>query len=275
MNRLLALLLASTALLAPEGEGAGGGGAGEGDSAAAAAAAAAAAGAGGSTVEIPKGLDAKYWDEAAKAPKWEDLLRDTAADRSFRTENEALVTEARKRLEGVPAKPEDYKAELPAAFKKPEGFEFAVDPKDPLLAEAQAFAKKHGLSQEAFSELIGMRAALEAESFQTLQAGDAKEMEKLGTQAPARIKAVGEFLVAELGEDVGSQLAGVLFTAAQFEGMEKLIAKAKGASGNGYKGGGGGGGKPQLTEEQWARMSETDRINYARDNSPAPKKAAA
>jgi hypothetical protein len=73
------------------------------------------------------------------------------------------ATEDSKRLT-LPQKPDDYKIELPADFKPPEGVTFEFKADDPLMAQARTFAHQAGISQEGFSKLLSLHAASQVES---------------------------------------------------------------------------------------------------------------
>ncbi len=133
----------------------------------------------------------------------------------------------------LPQKPEDYKPALSKNFKAPEGIEFVPDENDPLLPQARAFAQKHGLSQDAFSELMDIHAAGQVGNMQMVNNAKAAEVQKLGPTGTARKTAVDTWLSAQVGEDLGKEMSKYTFTARQIEGFEKLMAvfRTQGASG--------------------------------------------
>lgn len=125
----------------------------------------------------------------------------------------------------LPKTPEDLKLALTKNFKPPEGIEFVPDEKDPLLPQAKTFALKHGLSQEAFSELLDLHAAGQIGSMQHVNNAKAAEVAKLGPTGTARKTAVDTWLTAQVGEELGKELSTYTFTAKQIEGFEALIRK--------------------------------------------------
>jgi hypothetical protein len=54
----------------------------------------------------------------------------------------------------APQKAEDFKLELPADLKMPEGVTFQFNPNDPAIEPARQFALRNNLSQQQFSEMV-------------------------------------------------------------------------------------------------------------------------
>lgn len=100
-----------------------------------------------------------------------------------------------------------------------------------MLPLARAFAQKHGLSQDAFSELVDLHAAGQISSQQILANAHAAEVAKLGATGTARKTAVDTWIAAKLGEDLGKSIIGGIFTAKQVEAFEKLIANDRNQGG--------------------------------------------
>lgn len=164
----------------------------------------------------------------------------------------------------LPTKPEELTLSLPADFKAPEGIEFVPNENDPILPQARAFALKHGLTKDAWSELLALHAAGQVSTTQTINNAKAAEVQKLGVNGTARKTAVDTYLIAELGEDLGKEMSKYTFTAKQIEGFEKLMAKVR-TQGNGTF-------TPQHRDEQApgkktdaeiSKMTFTERREYA------------
>ncbi|MCC6314819.1 MAG: hypothetical protein IT337_12495 [Thermomicrobiales bacterium] len=172
------------------------------------------------SAQMPSGLDPKYWD-ATNGLKTDDLLKDFGELSAYRAQAEARLAE-------VPDKPEGYKLELPADFQVPEEFKeaFKLDESDPRLPHARALAKELGLPQGAFAKLIALDARLQIEAAQQAQAQMTAEMAKLGDKFPARREAVNAFVRANLTPEQAAGLEGIATSAAAFEAIEALIAKA-------------------------------------------------
>jgi hypothetical protein len=109
--------------------------------------------------------------------------------------------------------------------------EFQLKPDDPLLPQARDFALKHGLSKDAFKELVGLHASGQVAMQQSLAAFEAGEVQKLGVNGPQRKTAVDNWLVATLGDDVGKHWAATMKTVKHVEGVEKLMALDRGSAG--------------------------------------------
>jgi hypothetical protein len=121
----------------------------------------------------------------------------------------------------LPQTPEAYRAELPADFKPPAGVEFKLDTSNPALGQLKAVAHKHGLTQDAVNELIGVYAGNEVGTEARIRAAAAAEVTKLGASGTARVDAVTRFMD---GSDLGV-LKSTLVTAAQIEAWERHINK--------------------------------------------------
>jgi hypothetical protein len=128
----------------------------------------------------------------------------------------------------LPQKPDDYKLELPADFKPPAGVEYKLDTSNPALGNLRAVAHKHGLTQEAVNEILGVYAGNEVGTQQAIATARAAEIAKLGTSAPARVDAVVNWLTGmDASADKGDAkaLAGMLVTARHVEAFERIITK--------------------------------------------------
>jgi len=224
-----------------------------------------------------------YWDDK-KGVNYDALTADFTAAREFQEAHGATIDELSKRREGIPADPKDYKPELPESFEAPEGFEFEIADDDPLLIEARELAKEAGLTQAEFSKLVSLRARIELQQDEMIAKGVEEEKKKLGSNAQARIDQVYKFMGAERqaidksrNKTPSEQSAfyGRIFSADEILELENLIAKAKG-SGGGFSGGGRTGEEaPAMTDEQWEKMTPTERFNYAHQNPSSRKSQAA
>lgn len=204
-----------------------------------------------------------FWDAAGGKVKETELAAHFA-------ELQTRVAAEDSRKLTLPAKPEDYKVELPEDFKLPAGVEFKLDTSNPLWSQGQAWAQKHGLTQEAFQEAIalvaGDRVGTQAQVDQARNA----EIAKLGVNGTARVTAVKTWASGILGETGGTQFVSRLFTAADVQMAETLISKFTN-SGN-FRG--GGREPPDLpgrkSAEEVAKMPLQDQLSYARQ-FPQPK----
>jgi hypothetical protein len=90
----------------------------------------------------------------------------------------------------APQKAEDFKLELPADLTMPQGVTFQIDPNNPAVEPARAFALRNNLSQQQFSEMLGVYAATQANEMVAFNSAKAAEVTKLGDAANARVDAV-------------------------------------------------------------------------------------
>ena len=223
-----------------------------------------AAGSGGKP-ERPDWLPEEFFD-AEKGPQYDKLTGELTGLRAFKAERDSELATVPDDLSG-------YEAALPDGFELPEGFEFKLADDDPVLEPARAFAKKHALSPAAFKELVGLAAHREIAQHKELAELASKQMEALGSKAAARVDAVQGWLKAKVGEDAAGQLNAMMFTAGQVQAFEKLIGATKsGVAGVTGAGREGVKSQPPMSQEEWDKLSPTDKIQRTRDLNA--KKAA-
>lgn len=175
------------------------------------------------------------------------------------------------RRSALPGKPEDYKVATSANFKPPEGIEFKIDENNPLWAQARNWAQKSGLTQDQFHEAIDLFAGSQVADAATIKAARDAEVAKLGANGTARVTAVNTFLDAA---GVGG-LKDRLFTAADVQAMEKLVAKFSSQGAASFN---GAHRVPQqsgslVSDEEFSKMTPAQRLDYTR--SPAAQAAMA
>lgn len=172
------------------------------------------------------------------------------------------------RRNALPTNAADYKADLPKDFQPPEGFK--INEQDPALGKARDWAKKHGISQDAFSEMLAIDGARQIATQQTLKTAYDAEIAKLGANGGNRIDAIGTFLTGTLGEDAKHLIGekgkgGVLWTAGIVQAFEKLIGKVTTQGAASFSGQHREPGEPgRVSDDQWARMSPAQRLDYNR-----------
>lgn len=131
-------------------------------------------------LEVPD----EFWDAEKGAPRLGALLKSR--------------NDLRAKLgEGKAAAPETYELRVPEALAG----RFQADPEQPIAKAAMAFAKKHGLSQEAFDELAATY--FEGQAGNTLDpAAERAAVEKaLGPDAKAEMEGLGQWVSGLLGQD--------------------------------------------------------------------------
>jgi hypothetical protein len=195
-----------------------------------------------------------------------DGFADPPAFRASYDELAAFKAADSVRRSTLPPSPNDYKAELPADFKVPDGVTFQFNAADPLLAQAQAVAHQAGLSQEQFSQLLGIYAGGQVSSQQQIQTARNAEIAKLGAAGPARVDALTTFFRAYLGEADGNAVIARAFTAADVARLEKLVSKITTQGGAPFRGNGREPpqGDGRLSREQIERLTPAQRLDYSR-----------
>ena len=173
----------------------------------------------------------------------------------------------------LPPSPNDYKAELPADFKVPDGVSYQFNSNDPLLAQAQAVAHEAGLSQAQFSKLLALYAGGQVSSAQQIQTARNAEVAKLGATGPARIDALTTFFRAYLGEPAGNRRMQRIFTAQDVQDAEMEVSKITMQGGASFRGNGREPPQPagRLTSEQIQRLTPAERLDYTRSISSQVK----
>jgi hypothetical protein len=125
----------------------------------------------------------------------------------------------------LPPAPEAYKAELPADLKLPGGVEYKFDQSNPSLAAARNMAHSMGLSQDQFSQILGVYASHEAQQNAVLAERSALEIAKAGVNAPQRVDAVGKFITGLMGEADAKQIKALVVTDSMLRYHETIMAK--------------------------------------------------
>lgn len=207
--------------------------------------------------ERPAGLPDDYWSDKG-------LVADKlAADLAELPDLRKLKAEADERAAKVPAEAGDYKIELPADLAVPEGMKLEIDDTHPLAKPAREFAKKHGLSQDQFAEMVGIQAQAEIAGAAQVAEASKAEMAKLGTKAPQRLDALTNFFQARYGNEKANALLPFMFTAQQIQVLETIMGELK--AGGEYRGGGKDpNAKPEISDEDYDRMSPADKLTRAR-----------
>ncbi len=174
---------------------------------------------GGST--IPEGLPTQFWDQGSGAVKMQDFIKAHTELSTFKTQHD-------ERLATLPKSPDEYKfeAKAPDGVKLPDGFELKIDEKDPRIQPIRQLAHKYQLPQDFVNELVGMDIQMQVAALEQADAELQAEMKKLGENGPVRVKAMEDYLKANVGGDEYDALRPVLGNAAAFSALEKVIAKA-------------------------------------------------
>jgi hypothetical protein len=162
-----------------------------------------------------------------------------------------------------------YELTLPNDFVMPEGqtYKFATDDPvlGPLLGQAKQVAHDLGIDQSGFSRLLDLFAASQINEQRMIAAAGKKELAKLGENATIRVDAVRTFLRGHLGDELAGALQRGMHTERQVVAYEKLMMRFQGQGGGNWS---GANREPPhkpgtVTDEQYNRMSYTERKNYA------------
>ena len=170
----------------------------------------------------------------------------------------------------LPPSPNDYKAEFTSDFKVPDGIKYEFNANDPLLHQARTIM--HDIDQgklsgqQAFSKLLELYAGGQVASQQQIQTARNAEVQKLGATGPTRIDALTTFFRAYLGDAAGNRRMQRIFTAQDVMDAETEVSKITSQGGAGFRG--NGREPPQqsgrVSDEQFARMNDRDRLDYTR-----------
>lgn len=259
-------------MFAPEGAGSGGGdgggsGAGDGGSEGAGSEGAGnaggeGAGGDGGGAELPVRPDyiPEDWWDAEKGFKTDDFNALVA----FRAEHQSNMAQVPETADGYEVKlPQDFK--LPNGFQLPQGQKDIIDANDPRIGVARDYAKANNFSQAQFEGLIALGAKMDIAETQRLQEAAAAQREALGGKASERINAVTQWLGSKIGGELAGALASMMFTAKQIQAFEAVMRLNRGTV-PGVPGAGRDGGKNNLTEEEYNKMSPSEKLAYARNS---------
>jgi len=159
----------------------------------------------------PANLPEKYWNKEGKSVKADVLFNQLRWAEGKIGKPLAIL--------GAPAEGSDYELKLPAEY---DGL-VEIDGQDPRVQALVEVARKHDLSQGFVSEII----ELAASKVKTITESTLKqEIGKLGDNSSERLQNMSDFLTANLNHEQAGIVKGLLESAAIFEAIETLIAKA-------------------------------------------------
>lgn len=163
----------------------------------------------------PANVPAKYWDADKKALKTDVVFSQLKWAEGKLGKKVDLI--------GAPEKVDGY--ELKAA----EGIELPFDATDPVVADILAFAKDEDLSPAFVNRLVNRfaTAQMKAAGPEAQAARMAEEMKALGSDAPQRVKDLGDYIKTNLEPAQAEALKALVTDAASFQAVESLIASLK------------------------------------------------
>lgn len=165
----------------------------------------------------PEGVPEDLWDTKTGLK---------AADLALRmTEYGELKAAAEARRAAIPATADLYQPALPEGVKLPDGY--AINPNDPRLPGLRELAHKEGWSQQQFSQVIALDMQRAQKEDADRNALITAERDKLGTNAPARIDAVQNWVAGTAeSPEVAKQVNSMMVTASivrHFERLQKAL----------------------------------------------------
>lgn len=170
-----------------------------------------------------------------------------------------------------PASADAYEMRLPEKFEFPKGMLVDRDAAlfesdDPRMTLVRNFAHANKMTQDQFENLIaiGVRADLAEQA--ALNEALKAEVEALGGKAKERVKAVADWIGAKLGGEAAAALIPVLMTAKQVQAFERIMQLNRGAV-PGNPGASRDVGTPDMSDAEYAGMSVSEKLAYARRNS--------
>lgn len=208
------------------------------------------AAAAGTNVERPAWAPEKFWDGEKGELRTEDMATSYANLQKLIGSKVGELGAASKR-QLVDALPEEMKAlygadlraalaedqeflapliekaladklpQAPEAYMAPEGAD--IDIEHPAFARASEIAKSAGLSQEAFSELVGVAIDLLSPYEGPLSYDTAALKQAIGPDVERRAATVGAHVRGVLGEEVGNTLLRAAVHPDAFLALEKLV----------------------------------------------------
>lgn len=164
----------------------------------------------------PDGLPDAYWDDVAgiKPEAFSRLAELEAAEAA--------------RKAGVPEAPDKYELKVSDDIVGLDGKPVEFDPTDPLVAGVLPVLHEIGVSQEGFSKLLGVYAALEVAAAKEGAASVAAEQAKLGANHKERTAALHGQVIAAVGAEAAEKIRQSMTTADAVIALEQLVSKVTG-----------------------------------------------
>jgi hypothetical protein len=183
----------------------------------------------------------------------------------------ALKSEQDSRAAQVPAEKDGYKVALPPEFKI-EGLEIKegespINENDPRIAFARDYAHANGFTQPQFEGLIALGVQMDLAESQSIDAALREQAEALGAKGKERMEHITSWLGAKIGGEFAHALAPMIMTVKQVQAFERLMQLNRGAVPGNPGAGRDSMSKSEPSDEEWEKMSDTQKINYARQHS--------
>lgn len=153
----------------------------------------------------------------------------------FRTDYEDMLAAQAVLSEQGPVAPESpdaYDLSVPedldfGDIKAPDGFEFAIDPENPLVGQLKEFMHQHKMPAEAAKGMVQMLARYEASKASEFVQHREQQMQALGPQGTARLGRIQRTLETRLSNPAQrTALLQSITSADAVRGLEALIGGA-------------------------------------------------
>jgi hypothetical protein len=170
----------------------------------------------------------------------------------------------------VPAEPTGYEPKLPEGLKLPGDLEFRVDAADPALQDLRRLAKKIGLTQAEFSDVLAVYAGSEAHKEAAFRTAMAGELTKMGANATMRVTAIDVGLRGLLGDDLGRAMKSMIVSEKLARGFETLLSKFASQGAASFRQDGrepaanGNGPLSSMPEAEYNALSAAERFRISR-----------
>lgn len=171
--------------------------------------------------------------ETAEAPDWLQGKYVTEG----RSQEESIAEQAKAYPElaakfgAFTGSPENYDIAFSDELKEA-GIELKSD--DPLVEAATEFAKKSGMNQEGFNEMLNLVGMQKLADAKAMQEDDdqfaADQMKALGTNAESRIQNITEWANKNLDAEDIKGLESMTSTAESVKAIERIISMTRGSS---------------------------------------------
>ncbi len=139
----------------------------------------------------------------------------------------AAYPELEKRLGGMKGAPEEYGLDLPEGFELPEGVEATISKDDPLVEAFSKVAKENNVSQELFTQMMGLYVGQQANDYQAAQESTQSQIEQLGENAQSRLNEIAKWGKANMDDEMFNSFKNALTTADSVKAVEFLIGKTR------------------------------------------------
>lgn len=188
---------------------------------------------GGSDESKTETSETKATEESSTAPDWLQgkYVTEGKSQEESITEQAKAYNELSSKFGAFTGAPENYEVAFSDELKEA-GIE--LNNEDPLVKAATEFAKKSGMNQDGFNEmlnLVGMQKLADAKAMQEVDDQFATDqMKALGPDAESRITNITEWANKHLDAEDIKGLEAMTSTAESVKAIERLISMTRGAS---------------------------------------------